>query len=192
MNRRSFIQRASITAAAFGILRNIEACATAPPAPAPITPLPATDFPGMRDRFFIFHLQRNPVTSTYIGGDGYSPELANINGALRDFSPTALDAEVKFYRDMRANLARIPSVNLSPTDLIDYRLMNAQLGFLIHQLADLHYYQRSVDTYVAEPFRGIDWQIQQMADLGGGLLGNLRSLRRALLLFGAALFPGGR
>ena len=172
MNRRSFIQRASITAAAFGILRNLEACATAPPAPQPITPLPATDFPGLRDRYFIFHLQRNPVTSTYIGGDGYSPELANTNASLRDFSPTALDAEVKFYRDMRANLARIPSVSLSPTDLIDYRLMNAQLGFLIHQLADLHYYQRSLDTYVAEPFRGIDWQIQQMADLDGGLLGN--------------------
>ncbi len=172
MNRRSFVQKASITAAAFGILRNLEGCATAPPAPQPITPLPATDFPGLRDRYFIFHLQRNPVTSTYVGGDGYSPELADTNATLRDFNPTAIDAEVKFYRDMRANLGRIPPASLAPVDLIDYRLMNAQLGFLIHQLADLHYYQRSLDTYVAEPFRGIDWQIQQMTDLGGGLLGN--------------------
>ncbi len=172
MNRRSFVQKASITAAAFGILRNLEACASAPPAPPPITPLPAIDFPGLRDRYFIFHLQRNPVTSTYIGGDGYSPQLADTNATLRDFSPTALDAEVKFYRDMRANLGRIAPAGLAPVDLIDYRLMNAQLGFLIHQLADLHYHQRSLDTYVAEPFRGIDWQIQQMVDLGGGLLGN--------------------
>jgi uncharacterized protein (DUF885 family) len=171
MNRRSFVRNASITAAGFGILRNIEACATAPP-PAPITPLPASDFPGLRDRYFVFHLQRNPVTSTYLGGDGYSPELADTNARLRDFRPASLDAEVTFYRDIRASLSRIPPASLSPTDLIDYQLMNAQLGFLIHQQAELRYYQRSLDTYVQEPFRGVDWQIQQMPELAGGLLGN--------------------
>ena len=171
MNRRSFVQKASIAAAGFGILRNIEACATAPP-PAPITPLPASDFPGLRDRYFVFHLQGNPVTSTYLGGDGYSPELGDTNARLRDFRPATLDAEVKFYRDIRASLGRIPPATLSPTDLIDHRLMIAQLEFLIHQLAVLRYYQRSLDTYVAEPFRGVDWQIQQMPELGSGLLGN--------------------
>jgi len=172
MNRRSFVQRASITAAGFGILRNIEACATAPVAPPPTTPLPATEFPGLRDRYFVFHLQRNPVTSTYLGGDGYSPELADTNARFRDFRPASLDAEVKFYRDIRATIARIPPASLSPTDLIDYRLMIAQLDFLIRQQAVLRYYQRSLDTYVAEPFRGVDWQIQQMPELAGGLLGN--------------------
>ena len=171
MNRRSFLQKASITAAAFGILRNVEACATAPVAPPP-TPLPASDFPGIRDRYFVFHLQRNPVTSTYLGGDGYSPELADSNARLRDFRQASLDAEVKFYRDIRATLNRITPASLSPTDLIDYRLMIAQLDFLIHQLAVLRYYQRSLDTYVAEPFRGVDWQIQQMPELAGGILGN--------------------
>ena len=42
--------------------------------------------------------------------------------------------------------------------------------FLIHQLSS-HYEQKAVDSYVAEPFRGIDWQIQQMTDAGNGLLG---------------------
>lgn len=172
MNRRSFVQRASITAAGFGILRNIEACATAPVAPPPTTPLPATEFPGLRDRYFVFHLQRNPVTSTYLGSDGYSPELADTNARLRDFRQASLDAEVKFYRDIRATLDRIPPASLSAIDLIDYRLMIAHLEFLIHQLAVLRYYQRSLDTYVAEPFRGVDWQIQQMPELAGGLLGN--------------------
>lgn len=172
MNRRSFVQRASITAAGFGILRNIEACATAPVAPPPTTPLPATEFPGLRDRYFVFHLQRNPVTSTYLGGDGYSPELADTNARLRDFRQASLDAEVKFYRDIRATLNRIPPASLAPIDLIDYRLMIAHLEFLIHQQAVLRYYQRSLDTYVAEPFRGVDWQIQQMPELAGGLLGN--------------------
>jgi uncharacterized protein (DUF885 family) len=172
MNRRSFVQRASITVAALGILRNVEACATASVPPPPLTPLPASDFPGLRDRYFVFHLQRNPVTSTYVGGDGYSPELADTNARLRDFRQTSIDAEVKFYRDIRATVNRIPPASLSATDLIDYRLMIAQLDFLIHQLAVLRYHQRSLDTYVAEPFRGIDWQIQQMPELAGGLLGN--------------------
>ncbi|HVD60030.1 MAG TPA: DUF885 family protein, partial [Gemmatimonadaceae bacterium] len=171
MNRRTFVQRASVAAATAAILRDLEACASAPVAP-PATPLPATDFPGIRDRYFVFHLQRNPVTSTYLGGDGYSPDLADSNGRLRDFRQSSIDAEVKFYRDIKANLARITPTTLSPADLIDYQLMNAQLDFLIRQEAVLRYYQRAVDTYVAEPFRGIDWQIQQMPEIAGGLLGN--------------------
>jgi uncharacterized protein (DUF885 family) len=171
MNRRTFVQRASVAAATVAILRDLEACASAPVAP-PATPLPATDFPGIRDRYFVFHLQRNPVTSTYLGGDGYSPELADSNGRLRDFRQSSIDAEVKFYRDIKANLARITPTTLSSADLIDYQLMNAQLDFLIRQEAVLRYYQRAVDTYVAEPFRGIDWQIQQMPEIAGGLLGN--------------------
>jgi uncharacterized protein (DUF885 family) len=185
MNRRSFLQRATLTAAGFGVLRNMQACATAPV--IPVTPLPA-DFTSLRDRYFIFHLQRNPVTSTYLGGDGYSPELADSNGRLRDYRPQSLEAEIRFYRDVKAALTRIMPAKpapaapaapaaagpapLSPVEQIDYRLMNAQLDFLIHQLAVMRYYQRSLDTYVAEPFRGVDWQIQQMPELGGGLLGN--------------------
>jgi uncharacterized protein (DUF885 family) len=34
---------------------------------------------------------------------------------------------------------------------------------MIHQLDDLKQYQRAIDTYVAEPFRGVDWQIQGMS-----------------------------
>lgn len=186
MNRRSFLQKATLTAAGFGVLRNVQACAP-PPVMIPVTPLPA-DFTGLRDRYFIFHLQRNPVTSTYLGGDGYSPELADSNGRLRDYRPQSLEAEIRFYRDVKAALTRmvraaVPPAGktptsavvptpLTPVEQIDYRLMNAQLAFLIHQLAELRYYQRSLDTYVEEPFRGIDWQIQQMPDLGGGLLGN--------------------
>ncbi|HUQ19425.1 MAG TPA: DUF885 domain-containing protein [Gemmatimonadaceae bacterium] len=171
MNRRSFVQRASFAAASAAIFGDLEACASAGAPVVETTPLPVTDFPGIRDRYFVFHLQRNPVTSTYVGGDGYSPDLADTNARLRDFKQSSIDAEVKFYRDMKATLARIPSTALAPTDLIDYQLMNAQLDFLIRQEAVLRYYQRAVDTYVAEPFRGIDWQIQQMPEQTGGLLG---------------------
>jgi hypothetical protein len=75
MNRRKFVQNAGVTAAAFGILGNVEACA--PPGPAaPVPPPKPAIIPGtfaeLRDRYFLFHLQRNPVTSTYLGGDGFN------------------------------------------------------------------------------------------------------------------------
>ncbi len=49
--------------------------------------------------------------------------------------------------------------------------MTAQVQFLLREIGDRSYYQRAIDTYVAEPFRGLDWQIQQMQEAGGGLLG---------------------
>ncbi len=173
MNRRSFVQRATISVAGLGILRNVEACA---PSTAPVAPLPApTILPGtfaeLRDRYFLFHLDKNPVTSTYLGGDGYSPTLATANTRLRDYSQPSLNAEVGFYRDLRASIALVPAASLPVREKADQQLMMAQLDFLVHQIAELRYYQRAIDTYVNEPFRGIDWQIQQMAEMPGGLLG---------------------
>jgi uncharacterized protein (DUF885 family) len=168
-----FVHRASITAAGLGILRNVEACApavvpvAAPPAP---TILPGT-FSELRDQYFLFHLDKNPVTSTYLGGDGYSPLLATANTRLRDFQETSIDAEVKYYRDLRASIDAIAPASLTVRERADQQLMGAQLDFLIHQQNELKHYQRAVDTYVAEPFRGVDWQIQQMAELPGGMLG---------------------
>src|SRR6187551_3646801 len=115
MNRRKFVQRASITAAGLGILRNIEACAPSvgpvavPPAP---TILPGS-FSELRDQYFLFHLDKNPVTSTYVGGDGYSPLLATTNTRLRDFQQSSIEAEVKYYRDLRASIEAIPAASLT-------------------------------------------------------------------------------
>ncbi len=176
MNRRSFVQRASVTAAGFGILRNLEACApgvtsSGGGAPSPVPDIIPGTFAELRDRYFVYHLERNPVTSTYLGGDGYSPALAGTNTRFRDYRQASLDAELRQYRSLRASIAAIPLTTLTPREKADHGLMSAQLDFLIHQIGDLHHYRRAIDTYVAEPFRGIDWQIQQMTDAGGGLLG---------------------
>lgn len=173
MNRRAFVHKAGVTAAAFGILRDIQACA--PPAAPALPPkpviLPGT-FAELRDRYFLYHLQKNPVTSTYLGGDGYDPSLADSNARLRDYREASIAAELKEYRSLRASIEAIPAVSLTGAEIPDQQYMMAQLDFLIHQMGDLRYYQRALDTYVAEPFRGVDWQIQQMPDAGGGLLGN--------------------
>jgi uncharacterized protein (DUF885 family) len=129
----------------------------------------ADAFTSIRDRYFLYQLQRNPVTSTYLGGDAYDASLRNVNSRLRDYSSAALGDELHYYSNVRRALAAIPATS-SPVESVDRALMDAQLGFLIHQLSS-HYEQKAVDSYAAEPFRGIDWQIQQMADAGNGLLG---------------------
>ena len=174
MHRREFVQRSARTAAAFGILRQLGAC-HAPPsgasATSPAAGPTASPFAALRDRYFLRSLELNPVVSTYLGGDGYSPTLADVNGRLRDYRPQALRKEAQFYHEIRSGLAGIPRDGLSPAERIDAGVLEAQVAFLMHQLEDRRYHERSVDTYVAEPFRGVDWQLQQMQSFAGGLLG---------------------
>ena len=113
----------------------------------------------------------NPVTSTYLGGDGYSPTLATVNGRLRDWSADgAWTVERAFYREILTELAGLEPGKLSPTAAVDFRVVQAQVGFLLHQY-ERGQHERAIDTYVAEPFRGVDWQMQQMQSFEGDLLG---------------------
>ncbi|MBD0320454.1 MAG: DUF885 domain-containing protein, partial [Gemmatimonadetes bacterium] len=163
MDRRSFVMRGTQAALAFGILPNLERIEAAAQG--------QTGFGALRNRYFVRVLALNPVTATYLGGDAYSPTLRAVNGRLRDYRPAALAAERAFYRETKREWSAIRPASLTPAERIDHAVMGAQLDFILHQLDDLRYHQRSVDTYVAEPFRGIDWQIQQMTDAGNGLLG---------------------
>jgi len=180
MDRRRFLAAGAHTAAAFGILRTAAACAprTAADGAAPGTGVvdagaagAAGGFTALRDRYFLRTLELNPVVSTYLGGDGYSPTLAGINGRLRDYSPAGLDAERAFYREVQGELAA-QSLEAGSTAAIDHAVISAQVGFLLRQLDEVKHHQRAVDTYVAEPFRGVDWQIQQMTAGEGAELGS--------------------
>ena len=170
MERRDFLHAFAWSAASLTLVRSMSACRTVP---ATIQPSAADDrFVQLRDRYVIRHLQLNPVTSTYLGGEGLDPAaLGDANERLRDWSPTALETERVEYRDMLAALRTIPAESLTPAVRVDYSVMEAQLMFLLHMHEDLRHYERAVDTYVAEPFRGVDWQILGMSDAGGGLLG---------------------
>ncbi|MEP7325468.1 MAG: DUF885 domain-containing protein [Gemmatimonadota bacterium] len=169
MRRRHFLARSAQTAAAFGVLRTLGACRK----PAPVAGTPAEPgFLALRDKYFLKALEYNPVTSTYLGGDGYDPSLASINGKLRDYSSAALATETASYRELEAQRMAIDPTGLSVTSRVDHAVMGAQIGFMLHQY-DRKYHQRSVDTYVAEPFRGVDWQIQQMTPFDGATLGSL-------------------
>jgi uncharacterized protein (DUF885 family) len=128
-------------------------------------------FIQLRDTFFRDQLARNPVTSTYLGGDGWDPTLRSLGGRLRDYSPGGLADEASEYRRLERSHSSIDAGLLSPQRRVDHALMAAQLAFLRYQL-DRRYHERAVDTYVAEPFRGVDWQIQQMQQFADGKLGD--------------------
>ncbi|HVG46199.1 MAG TPA: DUF885 family protein, partial [Longimicrobium sp.] len=166
MDRRSFFRQGAQAALAAGILQRLEGAELLAQRLAP-----PSEFARLRDRYFVRVLQLNPVTATYLGGDAYSPQLRDVNTRLRDFRPAAIEQELQFYRLIKSASDAMDTAGLTPEERIDREVLGAQLSFIIHQLGDLRYHQRSVDTYVQEPFRGVDWQIQQMADAGGGLLG---------------------
>lgn len=165
MQRREFVHRSATAVAGFGILRQLGACR----APG-VTPEPGS-FAALRDRYFLRTLELNPVVSTYLGGDGYSSLLAGANGRLRDYRPEALAREAGFYHEVRGQLSALDRMKLTPVEQIDAAVLEAQIAFLLHQTEERRYHERSIDTYVAEPFRGADWQLQQMQTAPGDLLG---------------------
>ncbi|HSE66122.1 MAG TPA: DUF885 domain-containing protein, partial [Gemmatimonadales bacterium] len=160
MHRRTFLRHTGEAAIAFGILRNLPACTS--PGKAGASKADQA-FLSLRDRYFLKALELNPVTATYLGGDGYDPSLAKINGRLRDYRPPALSDEAALYQGIRKELEAIDPTQLTSVSRVDHQVMTAQLRFMLHQLEDLKQYQRAIDTYVAEPFRGVDWQIQGMS-----------------------------
>jgi uncharacterized protein (DUF885 family) len=169
MHRRRFLAGAARSAAGFGLLRNLAACRNR----AGTVPDPPADsgFAALRDRYFLRTLQLYPVTSTYLGGDGYSPSLSGVNGTLRNWRPEALRAEGAFYREIERARQAIDRVGLSPADRIDHAVLGAQIAFSLHQSEDRRLHERAVDAYVAEPFHGVDWQQQQMEVGPNGQLG---------------------
>ena len=145
-------------------------------------------FEMLRDRYFVRHLLYNPVTSTYLGADGYTDVLQSANGALKDYSEAALSRELAFYKETQRELQGLSPDTLPPNVKVDHRVMDAQLKFLIRQIEVRKYHQRAVDTYVTEPFRGIDWHVQQMQDAGNGLRGTEQEWE--LLLQRVLAIPG--
>jgi uncharacterized protein (DUF885 family) len=168
MQRRAFLTRTGQLGIALGLLPELAACGTRPEARAAGSD---TDFLALRDRYFLRALELNPVTATYLGGDGYSASLAKINGRLRDWRPDALEAERQFYQEIETARGKLDPGTLSPQARIDHEVLGAQIAFLLRQSGDRRSQERAIDTYVAEPFRGVDWQIQGMTEAGGALRG---------------------
>src|SRR5215470_13276215 len=116
-------------------------------------------------------LRRYPTVNTYLGGGGLDASLRDVDGTLRDYSPAALEIEDQWLGDVSKAVTAIDPKTLSTSSRIDREVVLAQIQFLLHQHQVRHYQQRALDTFVSEPFRALDWQLQGMTQTGGTTYG---------------------
>jgi uncharacterized protein (DUF885 family) len=141
---------------------------SAPPAP----PQSADEqFAALEHEYAVYMMSRFPVVATYLGGAAFDPALAQIDGKLRDYSPGALQAEDVRLGDFRNRFTALDAGKLSSRRRIDRSVALAEIEFLLHQHQVRRHQERSLDSFVDEPFRGIDWQIQGMTPTGSGTYG---------------------
>ena len=131
-------------------------------------PAPTSDaaFKELHDRYVREFLRRNPTVNTYLGGSGLDPALGDVDGTLRDHSAAALEAEDRWLTETQDSLSEIDPLTLSPARRIDREVMLAQTRFLLRQHQVRRHQERALDTYVEEPFRAVDWQLQAMTQTG--------------------------
>lgn len=141
----------------------------APAAAAP--PTAEQQFPALERRYVIFVLGRYPVVSTYLGGSEFDAVLADNDGKLRDYSVEALRDEDARLAEFREQFTSLDPAGLSARRRIDRSVALAEIEFLLHQHTVLRHQERALDSYVDEPFRGVDWQIQGMTPTGAGTYG---------------------
>jgi uncharacterized protein (DUF885 family) len=123
-------------------------------------------FKTAHDAYVREFLRRFPLVNTYLGGGGLDPSLREVDGWLRDHSATALAAEDQWLAETQRKFEAIDPNSLTPPSRIDREVALAQVRFLIHEHQTRRYQERALDTYVNEPFRGIDWQLQGMTETG--------------------------
>lgn len=116
--------------------------------------------------YVVEFLKRNPTTNTYLGGAGLDPALVSVDGTLRDYSQAAIDQEDKWLGIVARSLSAVDIDALTPSVLIDRDVALSQVRFQLHQHQVRRYQERAVDTYVGEPFRAIDWQVQGLTQTG--------------------------
>ncbi len=165
---RSFLGVVSLTG--LGIAT---AAAARPPVaqPVPMRHTGDASFAALEHQYVTYVLGQFPVIATYLGGSAFDPALAGVDGTLRDYSPAALEREDATLAELRARFSAIAPATLSARRRIDRSVALAQIAFLTHQHEVRHYQQVSVDSYVDEPFRGVDWQIQGMTSTGASTYG---------------------
>ena len=159
----------------------LAACSQAP-APAPTAAAVAAPgdeaFARTERAYVVYLLGEFPVVATYLGGSALDASLADVDARLRDYSPDAIAAEDARFAEFRKQFAGFDASTLSPRRRIDRDVAIAQIEFLLHQHDVRKYQERSIDSYVDEPFRGVDFQLQGMARNSDGSYGGAAEWRR--------------
>jgi uncharacterized protein (DUF885 family) len=158
----------------------LAACGShAPPPPAPAA-LSDAAFATLEHEYVVYFLERFPVVATYLGGSDFASALAGVDGTLRDYSAAALKEEDAKLTEFRQKFAALPDAGLSPRRRIDKSVALAQIDFLLRQHGVRRYQERSLDSFMDEPFRGVDWQIQGMTVTGEHTYGTAAEWQRVV------------
>lgn len=123
-------------------------------------------------KYVVEFLRRNPATSTYLGGEGLDGSLRDADGTLRDHSRAAIEAEDRWLSITARGLGGIDDATLTDAARADRDVALAQIRFMLHQHQVRRHQERALDTYVTEPFRAIDWQLQGLTQTGAGTTGS--------------------
>jgi uncharacterized protein (DUF885 family) len=123
-------------------------------------------FAALEREYVTYVLGQFPVISTYLDGGAFDPRLLDTDGRLRNYSPEALLLEQAQLANYRERFNSIDAAHLRASRGIDRDVALAQINFLLHEQRVRRYQQRSLDSYINEPFRGIDWQVQAMMRAG--------------------------
>jgi uncharacterized protein (DUF885 family) len=152
-------------------------------APQPPDAQSAADahFAALEHSYVVYSMSHFPVMATYLGGSAFDPSLVDVDGTLRDYSPAAIVAEDQHLRELRTQFAQSEPRRLSARRRIDRLVALAQIEFLLHQHEVLRHQQNSVDSYVDEPLRGVDWQIQGMKPTGAATNGTQAQWQHVLV-----------
>jgi uncharacterized protein (DUF885 family) len=153
------------------LLATVLAKASAAPPPLHAESDADARFSAVEHAYVVYSLGRFPVMATYLGGSAFDPSLADVDGKLRDNSPAAILAEDQQLRALRTQFAQSEPRRLSARRRIDRLVALAQIDFLLHQHEVLRHQQNAIDSYVEEPLRGIQWQLQAMTPTGSASSG---------------------
>jgi uncharacterized protein (DUF885 family) len=143
-------------------------CAGVHPLSARAAPQPSVEqgFATLEHEYVVYVLGRFPVVATYLGGTAFDAQLRDIDGKLRDYSVAALKQEQAQLSRYRERFTAQAADGLAGRRRIDRSVALAQIEFMLHEQQVRVQQQRSLDSYLDEPFRGIDWQIQGMTATG--------------------------
>jgi uncharacterized protein (DUF885 family) len=148
----------------------LTACGGSKPAAAP-PPDANAQFAAAEHEYVVYFMQQFPVVATYLGGSAFDPQLADIDGKLRNDSFAALNIEDVQLSEFRDRFKKLDPTQLAPRRRVDRLVALAEIEFLLHQHEALRHQERALDSYVDSAFRGVDWQIQGMTPTGATTYG---------------------
>jgi uncharacterized protein (DUF885 family) len=137
-------------------------------------------FAPLEHEYAVYFMSRFPVVATYLGGAAFDSSLADVDGKLRNYTPAAISDEDKRWNEFKQRFTALDEKTLSPRRQIDRSVALAQIEFLLHEHQVRRLQERAIDSYVDEPFRGVDWQIQGMTSTGAGTYGTAEEWRRVI------------